>query len=214
VDFLGNKFFQIGKFGLESMQTMREKKDNSTVKAAIIGGVVTIVATVLAAIAAPLILERMKPVPTLAPTDILLALPIVGTSTDTPLVPTNTIQATQTEQILAITPTQLASLEQFIRAYYQAINDRNYEFTWSLLSDKFKASAHGSEKGGYQGYVDFWNTLDRVEVLEINILEQSNQSAKVFVAANYHHKNGVTATSERNLHFIYDLIRNTWLFDI
>ncbi len=195
---------------------MSEKKDNSPVKAAIIAGIVTIIATVLSAIAAPLILERMKSAPTLAPTNILLSLPAVGTPTDTLLIQTNTGQASQTEHVvvITITPTQSNSLEQFIHTYYQAINDRNYAFTWSLLSDKFKANAHGTENGGYQGYVDFWNTVDRVEVLEINILEQNSQSAKVFVVANYHYKNGVTTTSKRNLYFIYDLTRNTWLFDV
>jgi serine/threonine-protein kinase len=123
--------------------------------------------------------------------------------TGTLFVPTNTIE-----------PTQSDSLGQFIRTYYQAINSRNYETTWSLLSDAFRASAHSPQNGGYQGYVDFWNTVDRVEVLEIKILEQSSQSAEVFVVANYHYKNGVTTTSEGNHSFIYDFRRNTWLFDV
>lgn len=123
--------------------------------------------------------------------------------TGTPFVPTNTI-----------VPTQSNSLEQFIRTYYQAINSRNYENTWSLLSDAFRASSNSLQNGGYQGYVDFWNTVDHVEVLETKILEQSSQAAKVFVVANYHYKNGVTTTSERDFNFIYDFNRNTWLFDV
>ena len=123
--------------------------------------------------------------------------------TGTPLVPTNTI-----------VPTQSNSLEQFIRNYYQAINSRDYENTWSLLSDAFRANAHSPQNGGYQGYVDFWNTVERVEVLDIKILEQSSQSAKAFVVANYHYKNGATTTSEGNHSFIYDSSRNTWLFDV
>ena len=123
--------------------------------------------------------------------------------TGTPLVPTNTI---------VLTPSN--SVEQFIRTYFQEINSRNYENTWSLLSDAFKASTNSPQKGGYQGYVDFWNTVDRVEILEIKILEQSSQSAEVFVVANYHYKNGVTTTGEQNFYFIYDFTRNTWLFDV
>ena len=119
------------------------------------------------------------------------------------LVPTNTI---------VLTPSN--SVEQFIRTYFQEINSRNYENTWSLLSDAFKASRNSPQNGGYQGYVDFWNTVDRVEILEIKILEQSSQSAEVFVVANYHYKNGVTTTGEQNFYFIYDFTRNTWLFDV
>lgn len=123
--------------------------------------------------------------------------------TGTPLVPTNTI---------VLTPSN--SVEQFIRTYFQEINSRNYENTWSLLSDAFKASTNSPQNGGYQGYMDFWNTVDRVEILEIKTLEQSSQSAEVFVAANYHYKNGVTTTGEQTFYFIYDFTRNTWLFDV
>ena len=123
--------------------------------------------------------------------------------TGTPLVPTNTI---------VLPPSN--SVEQFIRTYFQEINSRNYENTWSLLSDAFKASRNSPQNGGYQGYVDFWNTVDRVEILEIKILEQSSQSAEVFVVANYHYKNGVTTTGKQNFYLIYDFTRNTWLFDV
>jgi hypothetical protein len=142
---------------------------------------------------------------TVSPTVETQAFAITATPipTGTPLVPTNTI---------ILTPSN--SVEQFIRTYFQAINSRNYENTWSLLSDAFKASANSPENGGYQGYVDFWNSVDRVEVLEIRVLEQSNQSAKAFVVANYHYKNGVTTTGEQNFYFVYDSSRNTWLFDV
>jgi hypothetical protein len=123
--------------------------------------------------------------------------------TGTPLVPTNTI---------VLTPS--SSVEQFIHTYFQEINSRNYENTWSLLSDAFKASRNSPQNGGYQGYVDFWNTVDRVEILEIKILEQSSQSAEVVVIANYHYKNGVTTTGKQDFYFIYDFTRNTWLFDV
>jgi serine/threonine-protein kinase len=123
--------------------------------------------------------------------------------TGTPLAPTNTI-----------VPTPSNSVEQFIRTYFQEINNRNYENTWSLLSDAFKASRNSPQNGGYQGYVDFWNTVDRVEILEIEILEQSSKSAEVFVVANYHYKNGVTTTGRQDFYFIYESTRNTWLFDV
>ena len=131
------------------------------------------------------------------------AMTATAVPTGTPLGPTSTI---------VLTPSN--SVEQFIHTYFQAINSRNYETTWSLLSDAFKASRNGPQNGGYQGYVYFWNTLDRVEIVEIKILEQSSQSAEVFVVANYHYQNGATTTGEQTFHLIYDLTRNTWLFDV
>ena len=131
------------------------------------------------------------------------AIPATPIPTGTPVVPTNTI-----------VPTPSSSVEQFIRTYFQEINNRHYENTWSLLSDAFRASRNSPQNGGYQGYVDFWNTVDRVEILEVRILEQSDQSAKVFVVANYHYKNGVTTTGEQNFSLIYDFTRSTWLFDV
>jgi hypothetical protein len=113
-----------------------------------------------------------------------------------------------------IVPTPSNTVEQFIRTYFEAINSRNYETTWSLLSDAFKATTNGPQMGGYQGYVDFWNTVDRVEILEIRVLDQSSQSAEVFVVANYHYTNGVTTTGEQSFYLIYDFTRDTWLFDV
>ena len=140
-----------------------------------------------------------------APTVVTQQSAITATSvpTGTPLVPTNTI-----------VPAPSNSVEQFIRTYFQEINSRNYEYAWSLLSDAFKASRNSPQNGGYQGYVDFWNTVDRVEIVEVRILEQSSQSAEVFVVANYHYGNGVTTTGEQTFYFIYDFTRNTWLFDV
>ncbi|HSL31150.1 MAG TPA: hypothetical protein VK900_18255 [Anaerolineales bacterium] len=129
------------------------------------------------------------------------AIPATAIPTGTPLVPT-------------VVPSPSNSVEQFIRMYFQEINSRNYENTWSLLSEAFKASRNGPQHGGYQGYVDFWNTVARVEIVEIRILEQSNQSAEVFVVANYHYQNGATTTGEQTFHLIYEFTRNTWLFDV
>ncbi len=123
--------------------------------------------------------------------------------TGTPSVPTHTI-----------VPTPSNSVEPFIRTYFEAINRRNYEYAWSLLSEAFKASRNSPQNGGYQGYVDFWNSVDRVEIVEIRILEQTSQSAEVFVVANYHYQNGATTTGEQTFYLSYDFTRNTWLFDV
>jgi hypothetical protein len=137
--------------------------------------------------------------------------------TGTPLVPINTVLVPTNTVLVPINTVVLTpsnSVEQFIRTYFQEINNRNYEYTWSLLSEAFKTSRNSPQSGGYQGYVDFWNTVDRVETLEIQILEQSSQSAKALVVANYHYGNGATTTGTQDFYFTYDFTRNTWLFDV
>ena len=111
-------------------------------------------------------------------------------------------------------PAQAGSPDQFIRTYFDAIHSRNYEYTWSLLSDAFIATHNGPDKGGYQGYVDYWNSVERVEVLETRVLAQNSQFAEVFVVANYHYTNGTTATGESTFYLTYNAQRNTWLFDV
>lgn len=131
------------------------------------------------------------------------ATPATAIPTSSPPVPTHTV-----------VPTPSNSVEQFIRTYFEAINSRSYEYAWSLLSDAFRASRNSPQNGGYQGYVDFWNSVDRVEIVETRILEQNSQYAEVFVVANYHYQNGATTTGEQTYHFVYDFTRNTWLFDV
>jgi len=172
-----------------------------------------LIASLVAAVLIGSLFARMRQTP---------SFPLEVTATATPTVETQPIAITATSiptgtpfvPTATIVPTQSNSLEQFIHTYYEAINSRNYENTWSLLSDAFKTNSNSLQNGGYQGYVDFWNTVDHVEVLETRILEQNSQSAKVFVVANYHYKNGVTTTSQQDFNFIYDFTRNTWLFDV
>jgi hypothetical protein len=116
---------------------------------------------------------------------------------------------TQTPVVVpaALTP------EQFIRFYYNQINLRNYSVTWSLLSANFQNSVNGPLQGGYQGYINFWDTVDRVDVLSVSVLSQSYQYSDVRVNARYIYFSGSATTSNQIFHLIFDVSRNTWLFD-
>jgi len=103
--------------------------------------------------------------------------------------------------------------DEFIRFYYEAINNRQYELTWSLLSEAFKENVNGPQQGGYQGYVDWWNTVEKVEVTQITIIKSDLNSATLQVKADYYYKNGATTHSTRNFYVIYDKTSQSWLFD-
>jgi hypothetical protein len=133
------------------------------------------------------------------------AIPIPPTATFIP--PTNVVTQTPVVVPAALTP------EQFIRFYYNQINLRNYSVTWSLLSANFQNSVNGPLQGGYQGYINFWDTVNRVDVSSVSVLSQSYQYSDVRVNARYIYFSGSATTSNQIFHLIFDVSRNTWLFD-
>ena len=102
--------------------------------------------------------------------------------------------------------------EEFISFYYDAINKRNYVLTWSLLTPGFISLTNPPSQGGYQGYVDWWNTVEHVDVTSVDIIEQSKNTATVGVRATYHYSNGITTQSHQRFDLSFDSTRDTWLF--
>jgi len=111
-------------------------------------------------------------------------------------------------------PTRVrTSPEEFVNYYYNSINKRDYELTWSLLSQDFRERMHNSSQGGYQGYVEFWNTIDRVVVTGVDIISVNETSAIIIVNAIYYYKSGATTNSHQRFQLIYDKVQGSWLFD-
>ncbi len=78
------------------------------------------------------------------------------------------------------------SPEQIIRVYYNAINQRNYDQAWSILSDDFKNKYNST---GYGPYVNWWDTVEEMEILQLEIREkQGPSSAVIFSKLRYHYK--------------------------
>lgn len=68
-------------------------------------------------------------------------------------------------------------------------------------------------QGGYQGYVDYWNTARRVDILDGAIESQDGSSARVNVNMTVQYENGKTINWHQHFSLIYENARNTWLFD-
>jgi len=100
----------------------------------------------------------------------------------------------------------------FISFYFDNINTRNYTLTWSLLTDRFKNSLGNSSESGYQVYVDFWNTVKKVTVIDCNFVRQGDLCA-VDTSLQMVYNNGQFNTTTYPYTLTYDHIRNTWLFD-
>ena len=107
------------------------------------------------------------------------------------------------------TPTNFApselSPEAFITNYFDTVNSRNYEASYSMLSDGIHAALT------YNDYTSFWDTVDKVEILSITIKSQSSSEVIVYVETHYFYKSGTITTG----HTTYRLIKDgaSWILD-
>jgi hypothetical protein len=144
-------------------------------------------------------------VPSMAGTSTFTPLP--ASSTPVPPGPSPTAIWTHTYVPPSQTP------DQFVRYYFNNINVSNYSLTWSLLSARFKSAVNGPSQGGYQGYVDFWNTVHSVKVQSVYVIGQIGDYAYIKVNALYHYNNGQLVNTTVQYTLVYDRSRGTWLFD-
>ncbi|MCC6148171.1 MAG: hypothetical protein IT308_11455 [Anaerolineaceae bacterium] len=76
--------------------------------------------------------------------------------------------------------------EQFIKDYYREVNNRNYEKSWSMLTQKFQQSCCSvAGNDPYQIYINWWNTIERVEVITAYIQAWDTNPAEVYTVLQY-----------------------------
>jgi len=139
--------------------------------------------------------------------------PTMTAGSPTPTAVSAEAVATSTQEIVTPKDLGLSDPVEFINYYFRNINERNYQITWSLLSLNFINTNNSPSQGGYQGYVDFWNSVRQVDIIDVDIESQNNDSARVNVNMTIHYENGFTAGARQRFSLIYDLSRNTWLFN-
>ncbi|MBI4671919.1 MAG: SUMF1/EgtB/PvdO family nonheme iron enzyme [Chloroflexi bacterium] len=103
-----------------------------------------------------------------------------------------------------------ASPEKFIRDYFDAINNREYDRTWNMLSDKYKRERNPS---GFGDYRRFWGTFSSVSVIDTQVTNQSPSSATVATSLSLSFKDGTTRTYEIIYNLIFDLTSGIWLIN-
>ena len=187
-------------------------------------------------IGVPSIIGLLAPPPTTAPTEIRVTNPVLpikpDTDTPTPIItsdtdtanavttpntdtptPTHTPTSTPTKEPPSPTFTPIPAIPadpaDFIRFYFDNINNRNYELTWSLLSDAYKARTNPD---GINTYINFWNGYSRVDITKVDYTRPSSTSALTTSEATFY-KNNYSSNSKLSYYLIWDSSRNTWLFD-
>jgi hypothetical protein len=106
--------------------------------------------------------------------------------------------------------------EQFIRTYYQAINQRQYTQTWAMLSPHFKKTHLCCDLEGkykFNNYTGWWNTIEKVDVLTAKAHERNILPVLVLSTLRYYKKNGKVIDETHLFSLVEDLANNSWLIE-
>ncbi|HEY5157266.1 MAG TPA: hypothetical protein VII93_04805 [Anaerolineales bacterium] len=124
-------------------------------------------------------------------------------------VPSSTVTTTLTSnpQTKETIPADL-NPQTFMYFYFGNINARNYTLTWSLLTSRFQ-----NKSGGYQAYLNFWNSVKQVVVKGAYYTCQSNLCI-VNAILQIEYNNGKVTNDTYPYTLTRDYTRNTWMFDI
>ncbi len=105
--------------------------------------------------------------------------------------------------------------EQLIRDYFQAINNREYEKSWQMLSPNFKDIRHCCDSDGnyeFQPYVDWWNSFEQVEIVNTSVEYQSPEEATVTTRLRYQKlEDASVANGVSTFKLIWE--NNSWFID-
>lgn len=100
-----------------------------------------------------------------------------------------------------------------VRSYYQWIDANRYDLTWPLLSEKFKQTFNCCAPNyNYTEYTTWWDSVDRIEAVEVSTVQQDNARAIVFMELHYWMKAGGQSVDRAYMHLIRDPVAG-WLFD-
>lgn len=104
----------------------------------------------------------------------------------------------------------IANVEGFVRDYFYLVtHDRNYEYTWSLLTVQFR---NANSPDGYSDYVRFWDSVDELEITSLEVFEHNAKSANCRIDMVFY-INKQYVPVKVSYHLIYDDNRQSWLFE-
>jgi hypothetical protein len=107
-------------------------------------------------------------------------------------------------------PTQSPVPEEFVRQYFQLIEQRAYSQTWAMLTTHYRQQ-HNST--GFQPYVDFWNTVTSVSIVNAQTVSQNQQSAQMKAQVSFIFTNGKSSTQTITFSLVSDAANGGWLID-
>ncbi len=106
----------------------------------------------------------------------------------------NKIQIISREKIKA----SKTSAEEFISEYYSLLNQRAYKTAWKKLTPIFQ-----NKTGTYSDYVNWWNNVSRINIVQIKLIEQNNNAATIYAELQYVIKNENKVNSDESRFYLY-----------
>jgi len=121
----------------------------------------------------------------------------------------------ESSPIFTSPPTSTATISSdpadFIYLYFENINKRNYNLTWSFLSNQYKTKQN---PGGLGDYTKFWDGYNKVDVTSVDVIEHTNTSAIVRLKAVFYTRKGNKASNINTIYYLtWDNPKGIWLFD-
>jgi hypothetical protein len=118
------------------------------------------------------------PIPTITPTSgpVTAELPVpMRTNSETP-------EKLQDNGSSSITKSDKISSEEFMRSFYQKINDRKLNDAWLMLSEKRR----NKQEKGFESFQDWWgDKVEKVNVKEINKIGENSGVEEIEVVTSY-----------------------------
>jgi len=95
----------------------------------------------------------------------------------------------------------------FIYEHYQLLNNRDYETTWNNLSSNFQGISQG-----YNSYIQWWNSVNNINILNIQVINNNNSDALVKAQLVYSLSNGKKMTDRKNnIYLLWNNDQQKWL---
>ena len=127
-----------------------------------------------------------------------------------------TVLPPSTVDMSSLTITPSVAPDRAVRNYYQQVTHHHHDQTWNLLTDAFKQKFNCCAPAyNYADYVDWWDSVKKVEFGDIHIVSQSGYQAVVYAELYYVMKKGPRSPvdSAPYIALVYDSATGNWLFD-
>lgn len=124
--------------------------------------------------------------------------------------------------IPVVLPTQIGAVttsitpDQAVRNYYALVSQGRYDLAWAQLTDNFKQKFNCcAPEYNYTDYVQWWDSVNTVELTEVSILSQTGDRAVVYAQLIYLMNDGRRSTviNDPYIELVYDSALANWRFE-
>ncbi len=105
---------------------------------------------------------------------------------------------------------------QFIRDYYTAISNQQYEKTWLMLSNHFKEQFHCCHSDGsyqFNTYFKWWNSIQKVKTLRVKVKASNKDTATIRAKLRYYFKKRGRIVDDAHTFKLVTDTEEGWLID-